>query len=184
MCTQLLARLCKYEPVVEVVENAHSPFSQGGKGRLRNFGEDARRQGQPEGQDLVLICPTLERELQKWPVFAEGSRHESTRPSGRTLQTNLGYGRTRKCFLRQHLERQLVKCVIQNSQIQDQTLPTTFLGHNEVRDEQPDPMSAGGTGSIASFASRTTISACKTGASTALTEVSRMPLNLGELRVN
>ncbi len=26
-----------------------------------------------------------------------GSRHESTRPSGRSLQTNLGDGRTRKC---------------------------------------------------------------------------------------
>ncbi len=71
MCTQLLARLCKYEPVVEVVENAHTPFSQGNKGRLHDFGEDTRRQGQPEGQDRVLICPTLERASQEWPVLRE-----------------------------------------------------------------------------------------------------------------
>ncbi len=71
VCRQLPARLCKYEPVVEVVENAHTPFSQGGKGLLHDFGEDARRQGQPEGQDLVLICPTLERESQEWPVSRE-----------------------------------------------------------------------------------------------------------------
>ncbi len=71
VCAQLLARLCKYEPVVKVVEDAHTPFSQGNKGRLRDFGEDARRQGQPEGQDLVLICPTLKHESQEWPVSRE-----------------------------------------------------------------------------------------------------------------
>ncbi len=71
VCRQLLARLCEYEPVVEVVENAHTLFSQGDKGRLHDFGEDARRQGQPEGQDLVLICLSLERETQEWPVSRE-----------------------------------------------------------------------------------------------------------------
>ncbi len=45
---------------------------------------------------------------------AGGSRHESTRPSGRSLQTNLGDGRTWKCV-------QLVKCTVQNSQIQDRS---------------------------------------------------------------
>ncbi len=41
------------------------------KGRLRDFGEDARRQEQPEGQELVLIYPTLERKSQEWPVSRE-----------------------------------------------------------------------------------------------------------------
>ncbi len=41
VCGQLPARLCKYEPVVKVVENAHTPFSQGDKGCLHDFGEDA-----------------------------------------------------------------------------------------------------------------------------------------------
>ncbi len=58
VCTLLPARLCKYEPVIKLVENAHTPFFQGDKGRLHDFGEDARRQEQPEGQNLVLICQT------------------------------------------------------------------------------------------------------------------------------
>ncbi len=29
VCAQLLTRLCKYEPVIEVVEDVHTLFSQG-----------------------------------------------------------------------------------------------------------------------------------------------------------
>ncbi|XDV31437.1 hypothetical protein PO909_034121 [Leuciscus waleckii] len=46
-------------------------FSDGNKGPLRDFREDARRQGQPEGKDLVLICSTIKHKEQKWPVSRE-----------------------------------------------------------------------------------------------------------------
>ncbi len=69
---------------------------RGDKGRLRDFGEDAKRQGQPEGQDLVLICRPSNGNRRNG-LMAGGSIHESTHPSGRSLQTNLGDGRTRKC---------------------------------------------------------------------------------------
>ncbi len=42
-------------------------------------------------------------------------------------------------FLHQHLEWQLVKCMVQNSQIQDRSEPTAFLGHNEVSAVKPWP---------------------------------------------
>ncbi len=53
---------------MRVVENANSLLSQGNEGCLRNFHEDTGRQGQPEGQDLVLICSSFEREPQEWAV--------------------------------------------------------------------------------------------------------------------
>ncbi len=93
----LCARLCKYEPVVKVVENAHTLFSQGDKGRLHDFGEDARRQGQPEGQDLLLIRPTLERESQEWPVSREDRDMKVRVLQVDRFPTNLGDGRTQKC---------------------------------------------------------------------------------------
>ncbi len=65
---QLVLRLWQYEPVIEVVENANALFSQGNKGCLHNFRDDTGRQGQPEGQDLVLICPSFKHKLQEWPV--------------------------------------------------------------------------------------------------------------------
>ncbi len=44
VCSQLPMRLRKYEPVIEVVEDTHTSFSQGNKDRLHDFGEDMRQQ--------------------------------------------------------------------------------------------------------------------------------------------
>lgn len=56
----------------KVVENVNAPLSQGNKGCLCNLHEDTERQGQPEGQDLVLICSSFEHEPQEWPVAWKG----------------------------------------------------------------------------------------------------------------
>ncbi len=79
-----------YEPDVEIVEDAHPPLSQWNKSFLCDFGEDARRQGQPEGQDLVLIMP--DHRIAGMACVAGESKHESMHPSGRSLQTSLGDG--------------------------------------------------------------------------------------------
>ncbi len=117
VCTQLLARQCKYEPVVEVVENTHTPFSHGVTqlGWRREATGTARRAGP------CTEMPDPRTRIAGMACVVGGSRHESMRPSGRLLQTNLGDGRTRNAFLRQYLERQLMKCTVQNSQIQDRS---------------------------------------------------------------
>lgn len=49
----------------------------------------------------------------------------------------LGLDASGDALLCQHLERKLVKCPIQDSQIQDWPYATTFLGYVEVRAVKP-----------------------------------------------
>ncbi len=99
------------------IENANS--FQENKGCVRNFREDTGRQGQPEEQDLVLICPSFERKLQEWPV-ARNDRHMEVR----VLQVDRckpisGTDVPEDAFLREYLEWKLVKGPVQDVQIQD-----------------------------------------------------------------
>ncbi len=66
--TQLCSRLGQYEPVVEVVENKNASFPQRNEGCLHDLGGDTRQQGQPEGEDLVLICSPFKRKAKKLSV--------------------------------------------------------------------------------------------------------------------
>ncbi len=102
MCAQLIARLCEYKPVIEIVEDAHPLVSQGNKGCLYYFGEDTRRQGQPEGQDLVLISPTLERESQEWPVSREERDMKVRILQVDSCKPVLGTDAPKNAFLHQH----------------------------------------------------------------------------------
>ncbi len=114
---------------------------------------------------------------------AGGSRHESTRPSSRSLQTNLGDGRTQKCISTS--TSWTAACEVHGSKLAD---PRSVVTHHLSWAQ----WSRGWTtrtpyrleGPALSFASRTAISARKTGALAALTEVNQMPLNLGGRRAN
>ncbi len=95
----------QYEPVIEVVENENALLSQGNKGCLRNFHEDTGRQGQPEGQDLVLICLSFECKPQEWPVARKDQNMKA-----RVLQVNrckpiLGTDAPKDALLCEHIER-------------------------------------------------------------------------------
>ncbi len=70
---------------------------KGSKGAIWSAWSTRARSQEGQPKDLILICSTLERKAQKRPVSRKKSRHESTHPSGRSLQTNLGDGCTRKC---------------------------------------------------------------------------------------
>ncbi len=77
------------------------------------------RQGQPEGQDFVLICPSFERKPQEWPV-ARKDRHVEVR----ILQVDrcnpiLGTDAPKDKFRCEHFEREPVKGPVLDAQIQD-----------------------------------------------------------------
>ncbi len=73
----------------------------------------------PEGEDLVLICSPFERKAEKWSVL-RGDRDMKVR----VLQVDRcepieGTDALKDAFLHQHPERELVKGLVQNAQVQD-----------------------------------------------------------------
>ncbi len=70
----------------------------------------------PQTQTVGTVC------------VAEGSKHECKCPSGRSLQTNPNAFDN----AHQHLEREFVQSLVQDSPIQDWSV-TTFLRYDEVR---------------------------------------------------
>lgn len=69
--TQLGPKLSQYEPVVEIIENANALLPHGNKVCLHDLCEDASQQGQPKGEDFVLVCPSLKCNEQERPVSRE-----------------------------------------------------------------------------------------------------------------
>ncbi len=91
------------------------------------------RQGEPEGEDPVLPCLTLER----------NSRNGLCRRTIETWMVDrckpiLGQNAFDNVPARQHLEQELVQSLVQDSPIQDWSV-TTFLGYDEVRAVKPLP---------------------------------------------
>ncbi len=127
---------------------------------------NTRETGRARRGGPCTAMPDLRTQTVETVCVAEGSKRESKRPSGRSLQTNPG-------DLERILNGSLCKARFQDSQIQDWPKATTFLGYDEVRAVNPCLISAGGAGSIASFARRTAISSRKTGAFRTATDVSR-----------
>ncbi len=68
------------EPVVEVIENAHAPFSQGNKGCLHYFREDKGDRDSPKGRTLYWYARPSNANRRN-ACGAEGSTHGSTGPS-------------------------------------------------------------------------------------------------------
>ncbi len=60
MIAQLLSRPDQNEPVFEIVKDPDVHFPSRGKDALHDLREDTGRQGEPEGVNPVLSCPTLE----------------------------------------------------------------------------------------------------------------------------
>ncbi len=58
---QLLSGLGQDRPIVEVVGDPGAHIPKWGKGALYNLLKGTGRQGEPEGEDPVLPCLTLER---------------------------------------------------------------------------------------------------------------------------
>ncbi len=57
----MLSGLGQDRPIVEVVGDPGTYFPKRGKGALYDLRKGTGRQGEPEGEDPVLPCPTLER---------------------------------------------------------------------------------------------------------------------------
>lgn len=91
-------------------------------------------QGQPEGEDPVLIWPTLERKPLGTACFKEELKHESMVDCCKPI---LGLDPSEDAFLHRHHERKLVKGPVQDSQIKDWPKVTAFLWHDEVRAVEP-----------------------------------------------
>ncbi len=131
---QLVLRLRQYEPVVEVVENANALFSQG-KGLPPQLSWRHGVTGTARRAGPCTNMPVLQTQTTGMACGAEGLRQGSTRPSGQSLQANLGDGCTRRCT--SAWVSWTEACPVQDAQIQDWSPPTAFLGHNEVRAEKP-----------------------------------------------
>ncbi len=65
---KLVLRLGQNEPVVEVIQDADSHLCQRGKSCIHALRESAGSQGQPKGEDHVVLSHSLEGESQELPV--------------------------------------------------------------------------------------------------------------------
>ncbi len=116
---QLCSRLGQYEPVVEVVENTNASFPQRNEGCLHDLGEDTRRQGQPKGKDLVLICSPFECKVKKLTVSRKDQDMKVLVLQINRCEPIKGTNALKDAFLHQHPERELVNGPVQDAQVQD-----------------------------------------------------------------
>ncbi len=96
-------------------------------------------QGKSEGEYPVLPCPTLERKPKERSVSRENRDMKVSVLQVNRCKPILGLDASDDALLRQYLERELVKGPIQDSQIQDWSKATAFLGYDEVRAVKPLP---------------------------------------------
>ncbi len=123
---QLCSRLGQYEPVIEVVENANASFPQRNTGCLHDLGEDTRRQGQPEGEDLVLICSPFDRKVKKRSVSREDRDMKVRVLQADCCEPIEGTNALKDELL--HPERELMKGSVQVPRSKIGRKPPLFLG--------------------------------------------------------
>ncbi len=97
------------------------------------------RQGEPEGEDPVLPCPTFERKPYKRSVSRKDRNVKVSVLQVDRCKPILGLNAFDHAPVRQHLERELVQSPVQDSQIQEWPKATPFFGYDEVRAVKPLP---------------------------------------------